>query len=153
LLHFFLPEKIAIWDSVLGRSFGLVHQYQFHREDRFITYIAAVHEAADFMDTPWEKLDMAAGDSNCKVSNIRRIEFALYAFGRQRSRLFQRTLTTRQKAKLARSTSCTTTKQAKRNGAQSPNRYLRRSKVTSVIDSSVQPVSFVAKARQSLSRF
>ena len=84
LLHFFLPDKIAIWDSVLGRSFGLVHQYQFHREDHFITYTGAIHEAVEFMDIPLEKLDMAAGDSICQISNIRRVEFALYAFGRQR---------------------------------------------------------------------
>jgi hypothetical protein len=85
LLHFFLPDKIAIWDSVLGRSFGLVHHYQFSREDRFITYIDAVHEAIKLIDIPLEKLDIAVGDSICEISNIRRVEFALHAFGRQRS--------------------------------------------------------------------
>jgi len=81
-LHFFLPEKIAIWDSVLARSFGLVHHYQFGREDRFIVYNDAIHEATKLIDVPWDKLDLATGNGVWNVSNIRRIEFALYAFSR-----------------------------------------------------------------------
>jgi hypothetical protein len=81
LLHFFLPDKVAIWDSVLARSFGFVHHYQFSKEAVFIDYVRAIHVAARSMRTPWEKLDMARGKSD-GASRVRRIEFALYAFAR-----------------------------------------------------------------------
>ncbi|WP_182872317.1 hypothetical protein [Bradyrhizobium diazoefficiens] len=83
LLHFFLPEKVAIWDSVLGRSFGLINRDQFHREDRFITYVRAVHEVLRSADYPWERLDIATGLPADDVSRIRRVEFTLYAYARR----------------------------------------------------------------------
>jgi hypothetical protein len=85
LLHFFLPDKVAIWDSVLARSFGFVHHYQFAKEAVFVEYVRAVHAAAQSETMPWEKLDIAVGAS-VHVSRVRRIEFALYAFARRRAK-------------------------------------------------------------------
>lgn len=45
LLHFFSPNKVPIWDSVLAKSFGLVHEYQWKREDRFL-YLSETAEEA-----------------------------------------------------------------------------------------------------------
>jgi hypothetical protein len=81
LLHFFLPDKVAIWDSVLAGSFGFVHHYQFAKEALFVEYVRAVHAAAESETMPWQRLDIALGASG-DVSRVRRIEFALYAFAR-----------------------------------------------------------------------
>jgi hypothetical protein len=86
LLHFFFPHKVAIWDGVLGLSFGMKHRHQMHREDRFIAYVSAIHEAVETMETPWEALDMAAGGRAETVSKVRKIEFALYAFAQHSAR-------------------------------------------------------------------
>lgn len=66
---------------VLGRSFGLRSGHD--HEDRFISYTAAVHEAADGSDwsvnfpSHWSRRDAD------QVTKIRQIEFALYAYGRK----------------------------------------------------------------------
>ncbi|MGJ4902320.1 hypothetical protein ACQR0V_12175 [Bradyrhizobium sp. HKCCYLS2058] len=87
LLHFFLPENIPIWDSVLGRSFGMIHRHQFHREDRFLIYVQAVHSAVRSAAISWKELDIVASQSSGPVSKVRKVEFALYAFARRRMAL------------------------------------------------------------------
>lgn len=83
LLHFFLPEKVPIWDSVLGNSFRLKHRHQFHREDRFVEYAQAVTEVAETQHIDWEKLNSVVATPKDTVSRVRAIEFALYAFARR----------------------------------------------------------------------
>lgn len=85
LLHFFLPDRIAIWDSVLGRSFNLVHGYQIDSEDRFINYTRAIHEAAGAMDARWSSLKLANGDGSFRAGRIRQIEYTLYVYGSRHS--------------------------------------------------------------------
>jgi hypothetical protein len=82
LLHFFLPRKVPIWDSVLAGSFGLVHHYQLAREQCFVEYVQAVHTAAQLEDMPWETMNFADGHG-LKASRVRQIEFTLYAFARK----------------------------------------------------------------------
>ncbi|WIW43910.1 hypothetical protein ML401_20580 [Bradyrhizobium sp. 62B] len=82
LLHFFFPEKVPIWDSVLGKSFGLVHDYEWSREDRFIKYVQEVHAAVQLERMPWAAMNFA----DCpgfEASKVRKIEFTLYAFARR----------------------------------------------------------------------
>ena len=80
-LHFIAPKIFPIWDSNIALVFGITSSYKINDPCTYLDYCDAVHCRLDDKTKPivWP----AELRERKKISDVRKIEFCLYAYGKK----------------------------------------------------------------------
>jgi hypothetical protein len=80
-LHFVAPEIFPIWDSRIAAVFGFRHDYQINNALNYRKYCDAIH---DRLARPIDWPILLANDETLsrKTTNVRKLEFCLFARGK-----------------------------------------------------------------------
>ena len=81
-LHFVAPEIFPIWDSRIARVFDLIDRSQINNPSNYMAYCDAVHQR---LREPVDWPSFPANNDAQIVSDVRKLEFCLFAYGKQLS--------------------------------------------------------------------